>query len=135
MYIYNTQNIVARIETACNTRRGTRKIAELLRECNLPTSTIDNIKRGSAPAVDKIAIIADALSCSVDYLLGRTDQMKVNHGSDTSVSIGSNNTAETNINISLSKDDADILKLIHRLDLIERSKLICELSDKVNVDN
>lgn len=100
----------------------------------LSNAAASHWKSGTLPKADLLVLIADYLNCSIDYLLGRTDQIEVNRGSDSAVSIGSNNTAETNINISLSQDDSDLLKLIHRLDLIERSRLICELSDRVNVE-
>ena len=33
---------------------------------------------GSVPSVDKIAQIADYFGCSVDYILGRTNEPKIN---------------------------------------------------------
>ena len=36
------------------------------------------LSRGSMPKADNIAKIADYLDCSVDYLLGRTDNPEIN---------------------------------------------------------
>lgn len=48
--------------------------AELSRETGIPTSNISDWKKGkSNPSVEAVAKIADFLSVSTDYLLGRTD--------------------------------------------------------------
>lgn len=51
---------------------------KLLLNAGLNKSVFDNFKKGRIPSVDKIHIIADYLDCSVDYLLGRTDNPEVN---------------------------------------------------------
>ena len=44
-----------------------------LRNIGLAGTTLANMKNGSMPSADKLAVIADALGCSVDYLLGRDE--------------------------------------------------------------
>lgn len=39
---------------------------------------IANMKKGTIPSVNKFSSLADYLDCSVDYLLGRTDNPEVN---------------------------------------------------------
>ena len=51
---------------------------KLLINTNLNKSVFDNMKKGQIPSVDKIHTIADYLGCSVDYLLGRTDNPEIN---------------------------------------------------------
>lgn len=46
---------------------------KLLINVNLHKSIFDNMKKGQIPSIDKIHLIANYLDCSVDYLLGRTD--------------------------------------------------------------
>lgn len=58
-------------------------IANMLKSCNLPNSTFDNIKKGSKPAYDKIAKMADFFGCSVDYLIGRTDNPDIAYKDST----------------------------------------------------
>ena len=54
-------------------------ISTLLNECNLNKSFIYDLeKRSASPSCDKISRIADYLGCSVDYLLGRTDNPELN---------------------------------------------------------
>ena len=54
--MYNSSNIAERIKA---------------------TATMSNMKT-SMPKADNIAKIADYLDCSVDYLLGRTDNPEIN---------------------------------------------------------
>lgn len=53
-------------------------INQMLKNAELSTTILDNMKRGKLPSVDKIQSIAEYFDCSVDYLLGRTDNPKVN---------------------------------------------------------
>lgn len=48
-------------------------IDKMLKECNLKPSVVDNIKKGSIPAVDKVLIIAEYFNVSIYYLLGLDD--------------------------------------------------------------
>lgn len=54
-------------------------IATLLASCGLTKSFIYDLeKRNTSPSCDKITKIADYFDCSVDYLLGRTDNPDIN---------------------------------------------------------
>lgn len=65
------------IKKQCKSRGIT--ISTLLTDCKLTKSFIYDLeKRSSSPSCDKISRIADYLDCSVDYLLGRTDNPEVN---------------------------------------------------------
>ena len=58
-----------------------RKIAvrTLLEQCDINRNFMYDLEKKSvAPSCDKIERIADYLDCSVDYLLGRTDNPEVN---------------------------------------------------------
>ena len=50
----------------------------ILEECNLGANTFSHMLHGRAIAFDSLAKIADYLDCSVDYLLGRTDNPEIN---------------------------------------------------------
>lgn len=53
-------------------------ITELLSQCELSKSFIYDLeKRSTSPSCSKITRIADYLNCSVDYLLGRTDNPNI----------------------------------------------------------
>lgn len=54
-------------------------IRKMLTDCNLSINTLSSMKSGGYyPRLDTAAKIADYLNCSVDYLLGRTDNPALN---------------------------------------------------------
>lgn len=73
-----TIEIAKRIKLLAKERKV--KISELLGACGLNKNTLSTMtSRGSMPKADTLAKIADRLDCSVDYLLGRTDNPKLYH--------------------------------------------------------
>lgn len=55
------------------------QIRAMLDECGLSKNTLSSmLSGGSTPKSENLARIADYLDCSVDYLLGRTDNPEVN---------------------------------------------------------
>ncbi|SCX27792.1 Phage repressor protein C, contains Cro/C1-type HTH and peptisase s24 domains [Ruminococcaceae bacterium P7] len=69
--LYNSLDIADRIKRQAKTQGFTTK--ELLLACKLGVNTISKIANGKDIYSKNLAKIADYLSCSVDYLLGRTD--------------------------------------------------------------
>lgn len=55
------------------TMRLVRNISQrqLLADCGLSKSFMDNLRKGSMPSVDKIAAIADYFGCTIDSIVGR----------------------------------------------------------------
>ncbi len=70
-------HIAATIKQLC--KKNNISISTLLNECNLTKSFIYDLeKRSASPSCEKITKIADYLDCSVDFLLGRTDNPEIN---------------------------------------------------------
>lgn len=70
-------HISTTIKSLCKDKAIT--VNQLLNDCNLTKSFIYDLeKRMASPSCEKITVIADYLECSVDYLLGRTDNPNVN---------------------------------------------------------
>lgn len=74
--MYNAQTTKDRIKQTCKDRNISME--QLLKECNLGINAIRQINDTKGMASFSIAKIADVLDCSVDYLLGRTDNPKIN---------------------------------------------------------
>lgn len=53
-------------------------IKNMLVELDLGSNTMSNMRHGRAIASDSLARIADYLGCSIDYLMGRTDNPEIN---------------------------------------------------------
>lgn len=54
------------------------KMEDILSSCNLGVNAIRQINDTKGMASFSLAKIADYLDCSVDYLLGRTDNPEIN---------------------------------------------------------
>ena len=73
--MYNSTNIAERIKELAKIRKVSVK--KMLEDVGLGFNTMSNM-RTSMPKADNLAKIADYLDCSVDYLLGRTDNPDMN---------------------------------------------------------
>ena len=71
----NTQ-VANRIKELCKLKGSS--VSKMLEVCNIRKSLIYELeKRNASPSIEVIGQIADYLNCSVDYLLGRTDNPTV----------------------------------------------------------
>lgn len=68
--MYNSNNVADRIKTLAKNKK--KIVKDILTEAGLSKNSLANFKT-SMPKADNLAKIADSLNCSVDYLLGRTD--------------------------------------------------------------
>lgn len=62
------------VEKECKRKKISQQ--KLLSDVGLAKSTLDNMKKGSMPSVDKVSIIAEYLGVSIDYLLGTEQDLK-----------------------------------------------------------
>ncbi len=69
--MYNTQEIASRIKLQAKLQKIST--GSLLSNCDLGVNTISEFAKGKQISCISLAKIADYLDCSVDYLLGRTD--------------------------------------------------------------
>lgn len=67
-------NLITKIDLLCSQKHIS--INQMLKDCELNKSVIDNLKKGSVPSVDKINKIASYFNVSTDYLLNN-DNIKV----------------------------------------------------------
>ncbi len=69
---YKPKDVAKRIKLIL--KQNKQKTSDMLEQCNLSKNTLSSMNSGgSMPKSENIAKIADYLNCSVDYLLGRTD--------------------------------------------------------------
>lgn len=74
--MYDSQNIAMRIKSRA--RQQGKSLGDMLSTCELGINTISKMAKGTDILTQNFAKIADYLDCSVDYLLGRTDNPEVN---------------------------------------------------------
>ncbi|NBH99500.1 XRE family transcriptional regulator [Anaerotruncus sp. 1XD22-93] len=75
--MYNAQQTAEKIKFQAKSKNIL--IKNMLEDCGLNKNALSSmLSRGSWLQANNLARIADYLDCSVDYLLGRTDNPEVN---------------------------------------------------------
>ena len=74
--MYNSPEIAERIKK--RTKQQGKSVSEMLSACGLGKNTVAKISNNTDILTLNFAKIADYLDCSVDYLLGRTDNPEIN---------------------------------------------------------
>ncbi|MCI9418193.1 MAG: helix-turn-helix transcriptional regulator [Eubacterium sp.] len=75
--MHNSQEVAITIKDFAKSKNVT--IGKMLSDCNLSKNTLSSMQSGGyLPRTETLTRIADYLDCSVDYLLGRTDNPEVN---------------------------------------------------------
>lgn len=74
--MYESTVVAENIKQTAKTRNI--QLKDMLLDLELNKNTLSNMYKGSMLKGDSLARIADYLDCSVDYLLGRTDNPEIN---------------------------------------------------------
>ena len=74
--MYTSHNLATKIKETAKNKNIV--IKQMLIDCQLGSNTMSALYHGKSIAFDSLAKIADYLDCSVDYLLGRTDNPEIN---------------------------------------------------------
>lgn len=107
-----------RFEAMCD--KNKIKPNPFCKSIGIASGTVTSWKSGKIPNGENLIKISKHLNCSIDYLLGRTDNPNINN-------TNTNTEAKNNINIQLNQDDLEILNLIEKLPLKKRVKFISML--------
>lgn len=106
---------------------------KLLDNVGLGKSLFDNMKKGKVPSIERIDRIADYLGCSVDYLLGRTDEPSLSTniiGGDVTGGTVVQGAHHSSVVVhnggkrTLTDEEAELLRLFNVLDVRRRMKLL-----------
>lgn len=73
--MYNEQETAFIIKQTAKIKNIT--IKQLLENCNLSINTVSELSKGKRMSYISFAKIAEALDCSMDYLMGRTDNPNI----------------------------------------------------------
>lgn len=75
--MHNSQDVATSIKQLAKSKNIS--IGKLLLDCELSKNTLSSMQAGGyLPRLETIARIADYLNCSIDYLIGRTDNPEIN---------------------------------------------------------
>lgn len=73
--MYDTQEIALRIKR--RSKEINAPLKDVLTDCGLNINAVSDLAKGSKMGCVSLALIADRLDCSVDWLLGRTSHPEV----------------------------------------------------------
>lgn len=134
--MYNSQDVAERIKELAQKRNVSVK--QVLSDIGLGFNTMSNMKT-SMPKSDNLAKIADYLNCSVDYLLGRTDNPEVTggayiNGNNNGIQAVSHDNSKLTVNgnTKSSTDTDELVELIQGLPLVQRAKIITQIDEMKN---
>lgn len=128
--MYNPQILNERIKICAANKN--QNIKDILSSCNLNINTINQMTDKKGIASFSLAKIADELDCSVDYLLGRTDDPN-SHKTHTGNAVNGNYNAVDNSSVTVNTPTLDehqklLIELYNRLLPIEQVELIAKLN-------
>lgn len=122
---YESKDIAIRIKELLKLRNKKQK--EMYISLGISDRTLDNYKN-SMPKADNLALIADYLNCSVDYLLGRTDNPSISGNNINNVDTTINGT-QANIIQNNNTDLDEIKTVLLNLPSSKRHRAIADMLD------
>lgn len=130
--MYISQNIADRIKRLMKVQKiSNSQLADDIDNINV--NTISQLSKGREISYVSFAKIADYLHCSVDYLLGRTDNPDINTnvrtGDVTGVNINGNTNTSVNIGSSKEQDITELVEMVQDLPLVKRAKVITYIDE------
>lgn len=119
--------VATRIKEICKVKGSS--ISKMLEVCSIRKSFIYDLeKRNASPSIEIIGQIADYLDCSVDYLLGRTDNPNISGNNISNFDTTINGT-QANIIQGAETDLDEIKAALSKLPSSKRHRAIADILD------
>ena len=137
--MYETTRIAENIKTLAKSKDI--QLKTMLQELALNKNVLSSLYNGSMIKADSLAKIADYLECSVDYLLGRTDNPNITNSisnTNTTVNgtqanvINSNNYNQETVAEQTDELTAELVKAFRTLSFRDRLDVINLVLEKSN---
>lgn len=129
--MYTSQDLAIRIKAIAKERNTV--IKDMLAELSLGSNTMSALYHGKSIAFDSLAKIADYLDCSVDYLLGRTDNPNITSETYNNGDNGIQNVKNGTVNINQSDEmTKEISLLLSDLTYRQKTDLMKQIYDFVD---
>lgn len=135
--MYETSITVERIKLRA--KENGISVKTMLEDCGLNKNTLSSMQsRGSWLQSNNLAKIADYLDCSVDYLLGRTDNPKITtdtyiNGDNNGIqAVNNGNNSNLTVNGNTRTDTEELVEMIQGLPLVQRAKIITQIDEMKN---
>lgn len=135
--MYDVQNIAFEIKKKAKEKNIT--IKQLLENCQLNINTISELSKGKQISYLNFAKIADYLDCSVDYLLGRTDNPNITSETYKNVNeiqtIGKDEAQATVNQMTKPQDEmtTELLKAFQSMDFVDKIEIMNAVLEKTKM--
>ena len=113
--MYNSTVLADRIKSRAKDQHI--QLKDIWKKVGITDNTLTNLRKGSMLGADKLAMIADYLRCSTDYLLG-------SNGHHSSLTVNGTNSKD--------KDTDELVDLVQSLPLVKKAEAIIYLNKLKN---
>lgn len=132
--MYNSTVLADRIKSRAKDQHI--QLKDIWKKVGITDNTLTNLRKGSMLGADKLAMIADYLRCSTDYLLGRTNNPNVatdtyingNNNGVQAISNGHHSSLTVNGTTGTDKATDELVDLVQSLPLIKKAEAIIYLN-------
>ena len=129
--MYDVQSIANRIKHEAKLQNY--KLSVMLKELGLGINAISQLSNGQEMSYLTFAGIADYLNCSVDYLLGRTDNPNLTAETYNNGDNGIQNVKNGTVNINQSDEmTKEISMLLSNLTYRQKTELMKQIYDFID---
>lgn len=131
----NSQEVAIAIKSLAKSKNI--PIGKMLLDCNLSKNTLSTMQSGGyLPRTETLAKIADYLDCSVDYLLGRTQEPNVKYSNINLSNIvnsnnGDNSPLTVNKETELDEMSSNLLKSFKKLSFEDKLDILNDIIAKL----
>lgn len=132
--MYSTQNIADRIKLQAKMKKII--IKTMLSDCNMGINAISEFAKGKQLSCISLAKIADYLECSVDYLLGRTDNPNITYDNIHSSNIVNGNNGD-NSPLTVAETEhydemtTELVKAFKNMSFTDKMEIMNQVLDKI----
>lgn len=133
----NSETMVRRIKELMKQKGVSNKeMSENVQNINI--NTIAQLAKGREISYVSLANIAEYLNCSVDYLLGRTDNPNITadtyiNGDNNGIqAVNNGNNSNLTVNGNTRTDTEELVEMIQGLPLVQRAKIITQIDEMKN---
>lgn len=135
--MYSSKTVNEKITEMLKIKGISKKI--MLAACDANENVLNQMSDKKGISSFTLAKIADELNCSVDYLLGRSENPMVNNSYNISTGdiMSGDNSHFSGNNVTVGSkgggDDAqELLNMITQLSLVQRAEIILKINEMLN---
>lgn len=97
---------------------------KILKAIGVSSGSLANWKKGSSVNSEILILISDYFNVSVDYLLGREEQVVLNTIADCDIQTGDSADTKPNSDKQYDKTDLQVAEMFSKMDIKDKAKVL-----------